>query len=272
MKEIENIKKSQSRWNDLQGKSNLAAIQNNPEAFIVDPEKISKQKLDMIEEISDLNNKKILEYGSGRGEFSVVMAKLGGIVTGVDIGNDLVELAKKTASLNNVECHFMVCSIDKLKFEDESFDFVIGSGILHHLPKKGVIKSLSEAYRVLKPGGKALFIEPVENSKTFDFIQNLIPVDKPGSPRYRPSILNRKKWNVFLEEADDRSLSDAELINAKGEFSEVKLKYYGFLIRLGRLYPNKVFKNILKGIDYVLTHDLSPLKKLSQSVIVIYKK
>ncbi|MBN1316238.1 MAG: class I SAM-dependent methyltransferase [Anaerolineales bacterium] len=268
---MEKTYKNQDRWNNS-GRAHLEKIQSTPDKFFIDPDKLSRQKLDLIKAMSAIEGKKILEFGSGRGEFSVALAKLGGSVTGIDIGENLVELANKVAIINNVECKFFVCSVDKLHFEDNSFDFVVGSAILHHLSKKAVKDALNEAYRVLKPEGMALFIEPVENSRVFDFVQNLVPAGKPGTSRYRPSILQRKKWTAFLENVDDRALSNVELINAKGKFEKVEFRYYGLLIRLIRIFPNPKFIEILSSIDSLLTHEYSPFKKLAQNVLVLYRK
>lgn len=271
-KKIEHEFRDQSRWNDVYGKKQLESLNNNPEQFIVDLEKLPKSKLDIIRAMTNFKQKRILEFGSGRGEFSVALAKLGGIVTGIDIGEDLVEVSKRVAKVNNVECEFVTGNIDALQFEDDTFDFVIGKDILHHLPKQGVIDSISESYRVLKPGGAALFFEPVENSKIFDFLQNILPVDKPGTPHYRPSVLQRDKWTAYLNSLDDRDMTDAEFADAKGQFNDVKFSHYGFLIRLARLFPNATFKKILEAIDSLLTHEASPVKMLSQSVLVVYRK
>jgi hypothetical protein len=112
----------------------------------------------------------------------------------------------------------------------------------------------------------ALFIESIENSKTFDFMQNLVPVGD------RPSILKREKWKKHLKQADDRTLTNKELISSKDRFNEIEFKYYGLLIRLKRLFPNPAFKNVLTTIDTFLTHRYSPFKGLSQKVLVKYKK
>lgn len=275
MKQVESDYKSQSRWNDGYGKSGLAVIRDTPEKFIIEPGKLSRQKLDLIEVMANMEKKEILEFGSGRGEFSVALAKLGGVVTGIDIGEDLVKLANKIAEVNNVKCNFVVGNIGKLPFENETFDYVVGNAILHHLPGNGVIDSLKEAYRVLKPRGMALFTEPVENSRIFDFMQNLFPVGK-GTLQYRPSILQREEWAAYLEKADDRDLSNTELNEAKGCFKDVEFKYYGLLFRLIRLIPafkyRKQSEKILNIIDSFLTHRYSPVKKLSQAVLVVYRK
>ncbi len=181
-------------------------------------------------------------------------------------------MAQSVAQVNEVECEFVVGSIDALPFPDESFDVVVGSAILHHLPRQGVVDALGEAYRVLRPGGRALFIEPIENSRLFDLAQNLLPVGKPGTPRYRPSVLQRAQWKAYLEAADDRSLSNAELMAARGRFPGVDFSYYGWLARLERVFHNAEVRKVLARMDVFLTHPNSPVRKLSQTTLVTYWK
>jgi hypothetical protein len=88
----------------------------------------------------------------------------------------------------------------------------------------------------------------------------------------RPSILQRKKWEKFLKEVDDRALSNKELINGKGHFRKVTFKYYGFLIRFNNLLSSSFLINLLKKLDVLLTNRYSPVKKMSQKVLIQYKK
>ena len=196
VKKVEDTYRDQSRWNDAYGRSNLAVIDDAPERFIIDPAKLPRQQLDLVAALPNIEKKEILEFGSGRGEFSVALAKLGGVVTGIDIGEDLTKLATRVAAVNGVECRFIVGCIDKLPFGDGSFDYVVGKAILHHLPRMGVVDAVREACRVLRPGGMALFVEPIENSKLFDLLQNLFPVGQSGTPQYRPSMLQRARWGL----------------------------------------------------------------------------
>ena len=262
---------NQARWNSY-GMPALAQVNAAPERFVVDLARLSASQASLVATLPDIAGKHILDFGAGRGELSVALAKLGAVVTGIDVGEDLIAVAKRVAAINNVECNFVVGSVDKLAFPDDSFDFVVGKAILHHLPTQGVRGALSEAYRVLKPRGVAVFFEPVENSRVFDFLQNLVPVGAAGMPGYRPSILQRAKWSVHLKTRDDRALSNAELTNAKGPFREVDFRYFGLLTRINRLFPNSKGKQLLARIDSVLTHRLSPVKKLARTVLVTYRK
>ncbi len=80
------------------------------------------------------------------------------------------------------------------------------------------------------------------------------------------------RFKKFLEEVDDRQLSNVELTKAKGGFRKVEFKYYGLLIRLQRLFPAPVVRKMLLSIDKVLTNDYSPFKVLGQKALVIYRK
>lgn len=276
-KKIDHTYKDQYRWNRVYGKELLEVMAVNPTSFNLDNLWLSESQKDLLSIINaQIENSserlKILDFGSGRGEFSIFMAKLGAQVVGIDIGSDLIKLARKIALQNKADCTFVQGNINDLPFDNEEFDIVVGCTILHHLPILGVKSSLSEAYRVLKPGGTAYFTEPIENNPFLDYLQNLVPVGNPADSNYRPSILQKSAWKKYLDEADDRALSNKELEQAKGYFKSVKFRYYGMFIRLQRLWKNHYFTLLLKAIDRYTTHPLSPINKLSQSVLVTYYK
>ena len=61
---------------------------------------------------------------------------------------------------------------------------VFGMLILHHLD---LPRAAAEVHRVLKPGGRAIFTEPIRNSKLIGAIRGLIPYRQPDvSPFERP--------------------------------------------------------------------------------------
>jgi len=101
-------------------------------------------------------NDKILEIGCGTGYFTKEIAKTGAQITAIDISPDLIEIAKKeTYSFLNI--NYKIENAYSMSFDDNSFDKVIGSSVLHHLE---VDKALSEIYRVLKINGSIKFTEP----------------------------------------------------------------------------------------------------------------
>jgi ubiquinone/menaquinone biosynthesis C-methylase UbiE len=130
--------------------------------------------------------KTVLDYGCGAGENSVLIAHHGGMVKGVDISPELLEIARRRLSFYKFgdNSEFLVGSAYKLPLPDESIDTVFGMAILHHLDLDAASK---EVFRVLKKGGRAIFQEPVRNSKLINLVRNLIPYRQPDvSPFERP--------------------------------------------------------------------------------------
>ena len=112
------------------------------------------------EKIKFAHNKKVLEIGSVTWEGwlesnSILPASLN------CINISEVELQKgiDSAFKSRVNPQFLLMDAHKLQFEDESFDFVFGGAILHHL---NMVTVLNEIHRVLKPNGKILFVEPLD--------------------------------------------------------------------------------------------------------------
>ena len=90
---------------------------------------------------------------------------------------------------------------------------------------------------LLRPGGVAVFSEPIEDTRWFDFLQNLIPAGDPKSSSYRPSWLQRKAWREYVASLDDSSMTTAELVRLGKPFARCRLQHFGFLVRLNRVRP-----------------------------------
>lgn len=272
MKRVFEESKEQKRW-DWHGQERIIAMQKNPERFIItnSPYREFAVHEDIMKCLGSLSGKKVLELGYGRGDFSVFLAKQGAKVTGVDIGLSLTAAANILARINQVDCEFREANIIQLPFEADSFDIVVGMAILHHLSHVNLMEAVQETHRVLKKNGVAVFYEPVENSKIFDFIQNLFPAGKKGGSHYRPSVLQRKAWKKHIETLDDRALTTRELIIAGRHFLTVKKQSYGLLIRLERLVGRR-FRRALIAIDKVLLGSVHPLRYFCQCILVQYHK
>jgi ubiquinone/menaquinone biosynthesis C-methylase UbiE len=100
----------------------------------------------------------VLEVASGPGYFCIELAKLGDFkITGLDISNDLVEIARTNAGQAAVEVDFQQGNACAMQFADEVFDFVFCSWAVKNFMEP--VKVLDEMYRVLKPGGTALVVD-----------------------------------------------------------------------------------------------------------------
>jgi ubiquinone/menaquinone biosynthesis C-methylase UbiE len=96
--------------------------------------------------------KNLLEVGCGAGELtSLVKDYLE--VTGIDLTSDLIEIAKK----QNISATYLCADLTQLPFENESFEAIVGDGILHHVDLNA---AFLEIKRVLTKNGRILFFEP----------------------------------------------------------------------------------------------------------------
>lgn len=136
--------------------------------------------------LGDVSGKTILDFGCGSGENSLLLAHRGAHVIGVDISTALLSLASRRLALNGVggKARFVVGSAHDLPLGDESVDAVLGIAILHHVDLQTAAREIK---RVLRPGGRAIFQEPVRDSATVRAVRKMIPYRSPDvSPFERP--------------------------------------------------------------------------------------
>src|SRR5262245_2652307 len=104
----------------------------------------------------------VLDVGSGTGTLSVAARRRvgpNGSVHGVDASPEMVTAATSKSQRSGLQVTFAVAAAQSLPFSDASFDVVLCSLALHHLPPETRAAALAEMRRVLKPGGRALIVE-----------------------------------------------------------------------------------------------------------------
>ncbi len=113
---------------------------------------------------------RILEIGMGNGANLPYYTAGAAQVVGIDPCEAVVNKAKRKLSvwaekgslqIGEKNYQFLVCGGERLPFKDNAFDTVIASLVFCSIPD--AIAAASEAYRVLKPGGKLLFFEHVRS-------------------------------------------------------------------------------------------------------------
>ena len=106
------------------------------------------------------HSKKVLEFGCNVGASSIVMAALGGNVTGIDINESMIEIATANVERynmrNNIEIKH-VADTSNQPFENDSFDLILANSVLEYVKPSDLPTIIKELHRVLKPDGQ-LFI------------------------------------------------------------------------------------------------------------------
>ncbi len=146
--------------------------------------------------LGDVRGKTVLDYGCGDGRNSLVLARRGAKVIALDISADLIRVARQRLAANSMpDVELIVGSAHALPLPDDSVDIVFGMAILHHLD---LALSANEVKRVLRRGGRAIFQEPVRNSRLIKALRGLIPHQAPDvSPFERP--LTGKELATYVE-------------------------------------------------------------------------
>ena len=150
----------------------------------------------------------VLDLGSGAG-FDCFLAanKVGknGRVIGVDMTPEMIEKARENAKKGNYEnVEFRLGEIENLPVADNSVDVVISNCVIVLSPDKR--KVFSEAFRVLKPGGRLLISDIVLLSQLPNFIKNSIEA-------YIGCVSGAISKNEYLREIKAAGFHDVKIIN-----------------------------------------------------------
>lgn len=96
-----------------------------------------------------------LDVGCGGGRYTIVLAKAGFNVFGIDFSAAAIKVAKRRAQEEKVggKIHFIVGNVLRLKYPKNYFDIINDDGCLHHIAKSDWPTYLQNITRVLKPDG-----------------------------------------------------------------------------------------------------------------------
>jgi SAM-dependent methyltransferase len=119
-------------------------------------------------QLPSLEGKEVCEVGCGYGVISSYFAQRGARVLGFDVAETNIAVAEKAAKVNGVADRicFQVMQAEALASPSNTFDLVFGNAVLHHLD---IAASAREFFRVLKPGGAAIFREPLGENRLLEW-------------------------------------------------------------------------------------------------------
>lgn len=174
--------------------------------------------------------KTALDYCCGLGGMSLRIAENGAFVHGIDISDESVTTSAKRlhdAGYGDA-CNMQVMDAENLTFDDDFFDVIVCSGVLHHLDLERAYPELS---RALKPTGKILCIEAVGHNPFIRAYRKL-------TPHLRTS------WEV------DHILKMKDLRQAGDYFDGIHVKFF-HLFAIGAIPFRKtpLFHPVLSAFD-----------------------
>lgn len=189
----------------------------------------------------------VIEFGCGTGAFTKYLADYNLEIIGVDISEECISYAKKNEIKNT---KFIVGDIEHLDFEDNSFDIVVASGVLHHFPD--FLEVLKEAYRVLKPGGRFFAYEPNRKNpimwlyrdkhSPFYSDKGVTSQERPLAKQEIENNLNKAGFcytNVF-------AISGITHTYVKGKFASKFLEIYNYWEKIfDKIWLSKYFGSFL---------------------------
>jgi SAM-dependent methyltransferase len=149
--------------------------QHNDRCAIRDEDLIASPTLNAIPHevfchFPSLQDKRVCELGCGYGVASAWFALRGARVFSCDVSERNAAIARRTARVNGVEDRMAVgvMQAESVPLPSNTFDLVFGNGVLHHFD---IELSAREILRVLKPGGVAIFREPLGENRLLEWIR-----------------------------------------------------------------------------------------------------
>ena len=205
----------------------------------------------------------LLSYGCGQGVDAIRFARLGYTVAGFDISEASVENARELAVTYGLEqrTRFSVQGAERLDYDSDSFDVVVGMNVLHHLDLK---QAVPEMHRVLKPGGCAIFKDSLDTPGR-NRIRRSWPIAKL-LPLGTKNLVTGEKYRTT---ADEQPLTADHLDVLRRSFPALRLERFHVLALLAKLFGNRPF---WERCDWALFRVLPFVRRLGDNVVVILPK
>ena len=208
--------------------------------------------------------RRVLDYGCGTGDWGLMLAGEGAVVTLLDLSPVAIELGLRRASLSGVAARVRGVARDASDlscFRDEEFDLIYASAAVHHTLKYP--NALEELLRVLRPGGRLVLAETYGNNRLLNLLRRL-----------------RWKFSGQPEQAGEEILfNDLHVCLLRARLGDVMLIPLSLLAMAKRLFRGRFTSRAVRWAvmslqlaDTVLLSVCPPLRRYCGEVVVVARK
>lgn len=159
---------------------------------------VNPLRIQFIRSFAELHGKRVADVGCGGGILSEGLARAGAQVVGIDLGEELLEIAKAHAEESGMAVEYRRISAETLaETEPGSFDIVTCMEMLEHVPDPASV--VDACARLVKPGGRVFFSTLNRKLKAYllaivgaEYLLNMIPKGTHDYATFiKPSELSR---------------------------------------------------------------------------------
>jgi len=170
----------------------------DPESEFRPLHEINPLRLEWIDSIVSLNGKRVLDVGCGGGILSEGMAAHGAQVTGIDLGDKALSVARLHLHESGLKVDYQLKSAEDMAEESPAtFDVVTCLEMLEHVPDPASI--VASCAKLVKPGGHVFFSTINRNAKAYllavigaEYVLNMLPRGTHDYAKFiKPSELSR---------------------------------------------------------------------------------
>lgn len=193
---------------------------------------INPLRLEYIDSRVGLKHKRVLDVGCGGGILSESMYAIGAEVTGIDLGEKALNVARLHQYESGTKVDYRLVSVEQLASEQPaSFDVVTCMEMLEHVPDPEAI--VTACARLVKPGG-ALFLSTINRTpKAYlfavigaEYVLNMLPRGTHDYAKFiKPSELSAWVRNAGLDVSDLRGMSYQPLTKHYSLGNDVSVNY-----------------------------------------------
>ena len=202
--------------------SDLANDWWNPDGNIKPLHQINPVRLTYIHQQIPLVNKAVLDVGCGGGLLSEALATSGAKVTGVDMNETLIAVAKNHAEQQQLKIDYYCEDVEAIAKTGQRFDIITCMELLEHVPDP--FQMIKSCATLIKPGGKLFFSTINRNFKSYlfsiigaEYVMNWLPKGTHNYAQFiRPSELIYWTQTVQLQLVD---LTGIQYYLFKNEFN-----------------------------------------------------